>query len=347
MTSRSMSTKYFLSSIIRDAPLKFSDGIPCVTSKYHCASVACILRILPRMPNTDIIIRSPSDALNYLDNSDVEMLFIRRTHRGGDRWSGDTAFPGGFIDIDESDMCGVKREVREELGLDLSDTSQFAWLGRLRNTNFGDNHKVITPHVFLYMKSSGPLLALQPSEVAAAAWVNVEELLRRNTNTLDVRSASLPELFFRFGEKQKIRKFIAYKLAWLFNCSTIYFPCINLPIYGPIFPGNETKDAGSYTSAKTPEEVWVLWGMTFRFVRDVLTAGNDNVPYIDPALPFWVDNKLFNVFLKFWHRRITYSGSHIASGTELLGLSLICLVGTGLATALSAAYMYKHGFKPP
>src|SRR5262245_50385266 len=51
------------------------------------------------------------------DASDLRVLLIRRKH---DPFAGHWAFPGGFLDIDESVEHAVRRELWEETGLDFT-----------------------------------------------------------------------------------------------------------------------------------------------------------------------------------------------------------------------------------
>lgn len=50
------------------------------------------------------------------------MLYIRRTSRQSDRWSGHVAFPGGKREAgDESSSYTAMRETFEEVGIDLAE----------------------------------------------------------------------------------------------------------------------------------------------------------------------------------------------------------------------------------
>ncbi|MGC8608833.1 MAG: NUDIX hydrolase [Thermoplasmata archaeon] len=49
-----------------------------------------------------------------------ELIFIKRKEREGDPWSGDIAFPGGFVKEGEKPEEAAIREIREEISLDLS-----------------------------------------------------------------------------------------------------------------------------------------------------------------------------------------------------------------------------------
>ena len=57
----------------------------------------------------------------WVQQGDPEVLFIKRSARQGDRWSGHVALPGGRRDpTDKDDVAAAVRETREEVGLDLA-----------------------------------------------------------------------------------------------------------------------------------------------------------------------------------------------------------------------------------
>lgn len=59
----------------------------------------------------------------------VHLLFIERSQRDGDPWSGHVAFPGGRVEPgDGNARMAAERETREEVGLDLGTAE---YLGRL------------------------------------------------------------------------------------------------------------------------------------------------------------------------------------------------------------------------
>jgi len=134
----------------------------------HClpcskrAAVACLLRIGSR--------------------GALELLFIKRAAHPSDPWSGDVAFPGGRLNAGESELQAARREVLEEIGVDL--TCGWELLGplddRVAARRAGVPKLVVRPLVFL--QSTGrlfhnepplapPPLTLQEKEVAAAWWV--------------------------------------------------------------------------------------------------------------------------------------------------------------------------------
>ncbi|NOY27849.1 MAG: CoA pyrophosphatase [Oligoflexia bacterium] len=106
-----------------------------------------------------------------------DLLFIRRSEREGDPWSGHMAFPGGRFDpADASLLRAAQREVREEVGLDLAETGHF--LGALDElhspVHAGPTRLVISP--FVYSLATNPLL--RPNEeVASVHWISLARLV--------------------------------------------------------------------------------------------------------------------------------------------------------------------------
>ena len=99
------------------------------------ASVAVIIRINPHYSVRPIRSKtkfqsSSHDFSTIISNffeeewvkrGDAEIMFIKRTSRKRDPWSGDIALPGGRRDPEDASDCQTAiREVREEVGLDLS-----------------------------------------------------------------------------------------------------------------------------------------------------------------------------------------------------------------------------------
>ena len=54
----------------------------------------------------------------FVEGKDGRWLFIRRAKEPG---KGKLAPPGGFVDIGETGENAAQREIREELGVELSD----------------------------------------------------------------------------------------------------------------------------------------------------------------------------------------------------------------------------------
>ena len=95
--------------------------------------------------------RQAAVAIILRDNgSDPEMLFIKRSEKEGDPWSGHMAFPGGHRDPMDTDLkAAAIRETLEEIGLDLSNTDYLGPLDQQRAMPRGRTlNMLIAPHVF-------------------------------------------------------------------------------------------------------------------------------------------------------------------------------------------------------
>lgn len=102
-----------------------------------------------------------------------EILFIERTTRHGDRWSGQMALPGGRRDPADPDPAATaRRETLEEVGIELGDP-----VGRIDDTRGRTLGTRVATFVFALDES--PPLTLQTSEVATAVWIPVPRLLAR------------------------------------------------------------------------------------------------------------------------------------------------------------------------
>ncbi len=71
--------------------------------------------------NSTIPAGGPNTAAVALLLNGRRFLIIKRAERPGDPWSGQVGFPGGHWKAGEDLMGTVKREVREEIGVELED----------------------------------------------------------------------------------------------------------------------------------------------------------------------------------------------------------------------------------
>ena len=118
------------------------------------------------------------------DDNEFEALFIRRSVREDDPWSGQMAFPGGrFNDGDGTLKHTAIRETQEEIGLDLTAFGDY--LGALRSLepmrSTPPRNIVIEPHFFLVRET--PALTLDEREVAEAMWLPLNPMLSGETHT--------------------------------------------------------------------------------------------------------------------------------------------------------------------
>lgn len=110
--------------------------------------------------------------------SGPEVLFIERASRRGDRWSGQMALPGGFVDEqDEGPLAAAVRETGEEVGVALGQA-----VGRLDDEGGRVSDVIVSPFVFVL--HDDPELELERGEVADAVWVPVTHLASPTARTL-------------------------------------------------------------------------------------------------------------------------------------------------------------------
>jgi 8-oxo-dGTP pyrophosphatase MutT (NUDIX family) len=100
------------------------------------------------------------------------ILFIERATHPDDPWSGNIAFPGGKVELDDaSPRHAAERETMEELAVDLSAAK---YLGRLSDLNGA--HLSVLLSCFVYCVH--PALEFTPNdEVKDVFWVPVTDLV--------------------------------------------------------------------------------------------------------------------------------------------------------------------------
>ncbi|RVD89184.1 uncharacterized protein DFL_000202 [Arthrobotrys flagrans] len=206
----------------------------------------------------------------WVKDSTAEILFIKRSSRAGDRWTGHVALPGGRRDkSDEGDEVTAVRECMEEVGLDL--TSEDALLcgalpQRVIITNWGQKPlMVLCPYVFLWTREEIPEFKLEAAEVAATFWIPIHFLLddkHKAEHPVDVsdRMAS--------GTSQLLKPFFNVLLG------PMYFSAVHL----------KPEDVSHSTTTAVPDGTTsgavadkghemgdlMLWGITYAVLADML-----------------------------------------------------------------------------
>jgi 8-oxo-dGTP pyrophosphatase MutT (NUDIX family) len=106
------------------------------------------------------------------NNEEEAILFIRRTEREGDPWSGQIAFPGGHKRSNDRDLRETAvREAEEEVGVDLR---KHELLGVLPPTYAHTRQMLVVPFVF-QLKNHIDVRANE--EVAESFWVALRHLV--------------------------------------------------------------------------------------------------------------------------------------------------------------------------
>ena len=117
-------------------------------------------------------------------NTNFEILFIKRTTKDSDKFSGHMAFPGGVKEPYDSDsLSTAHRETKEEIGLDSKLNCDL--LGRFSDykpVNPEANKFIVTPFIF-YLKNPNVKLVKCKDEVDAIVWVPINFLIEALTKS--------------------------------------------------------------------------------------------------------------------------------------------------------------------
>ena len=120
-------------------------------------------------------------------NSRYEILFIKRTTKDSDKFSGHMAFPGGVKEnTDKDSLATAIRETEEEVGLDLEMYSDI--LGRFSDykpVNPEANKFVVSPFIFYLNKPDVELVKCE-DEVEEMVWIPISTLLTNLSNSVRI-----------------------------------------------------------------------------------------------------------------------------------------------------------------
>ena len=132
----------------------------------------------PQRPTSHALARQAAVAIIIRSNNEfMEAVFILRSVRKGDPWSGDMAFPGGHKDnVDLSLRETAERETFEEIGLTLSHSSCF--LGELDTIELNRRQSediLVTP--FVYSLLDKDCVLHKSHEVAEILWGSLDHMI--------------------------------------------------------------------------------------------------------------------------------------------------------------------------
>ncbi len=224
---------------------------------------------------------------------------------------------GGFIDTNESDYDAIKREIMEEIGIDISDTSQYVWLGRLQNRYFGPKSKLLLPHVFLYLGKSPPVVKLAPKEVTAVRWINANVFLDQYLGHGGHITYPVSAMLKGKARQGSMKHSVLTTAARAFGCANIYFPCVRIPMTSTSTDRNEPSSVCPRNcGVNCTKDCWIVWGITYNTLRSIIslyheeegkyhashTAHSSSSHSMNPPATFWVDNVIFNAFLTMFDR---------------------------------------------
>lgn len=105
-----------------------------------------------------------------IEEVDGRILLIRR---GREPAKGKLAMPGGFTDPGETGEAATRREIREELGLELADLT---YLGSWPNVYHAGGFAVPVLDLFFRARLASATMTLDPDEVSGADWFDPLEI---------------------------------------------------------------------------------------------------------------------------------------------------------------------------
>ncbi|OMP85296.1 hypothetical protein BK809_0003966 [Diplodia seriata] len=290
-----------LQSVLQDLS---QNPYPYVENPPNCkkrASVALIVRIQPRYSHwpdkqsaaqcADEPVESRLNAFfaqDWVQHGDPEVLFIKRAHRPGDRWTSHVALPGGRRDPEDADdRAAAVRETEEEVGIELTDANSIP-VGnlpeRVVTTSWGKVPlMVLCPYIYLLTDPEPPALRLQPAEVGSTHWVSIRALLSPSQRTYWHEDVSNRLAKQEFGIK---RWFLRAMLGKMIFAAIRLIPsqsehCSTIPGFVPD-DDNENKNGRSAASqlanwwygrvqpAASTDSPLLLWGLTLGIVADFL-----------------------------------------------------------------------------
>ncbi len=113
----------------------------------------------------------------------LEVLFIRRSEREGDPWSGHMAFPGGRREPSDADLLATAiRETEEEIGVDLTRAGELIGVLDDQDATGRGSATALPTRPFVFELYGEVQMSLS-SEVSEVLWTPVRPLLQGERRT--------------------------------------------------------------------------------------------------------------------------------------------------------------------
>lgn len=159
-------------------------------------------RLAERVPARDggeVVTQSAVALILTPGERGLEALFIRRSQRPDDPWSGHVALPGGRREPSDLDLLATaRRETEEEVGVKLRADGLLGSLDDLRPTVTPKGTLLVRPYAFGVPQR--PMTALS-DEVSAVEWLALSQLAgSMDRAVIDVGAARREVDCYRIGD---------------------------------------------------------------------------------------------------------------------------------------------------
>ncbi len=128
---------------------------------------------------------SPKPAVGlFLFNDQGKLLLLTRSIDPG---KGLFGIPGGFINPDESTIDALRREVKEEISIEIENAEYFgSFYGNYEYK--GINYKTIDI-IYKYQLKNGQVIKINDDESSEFSFYNINDILIESIGTEDVKKA--------------------------------------------------------------------------------------------------------------------------------------------------------------